>query len=252
MDLELGGKRALVTGGSRGIGKQVARLLALEGADVAIAARDQGRLEAAAAELQAESGRKIVVASVDTGDEASIQRMGETVVGALGGIDILVNGAARPGGQGGPAPRFDGVTSELFFEEMNTKVLGYLRCVQLAAPYMIENGWGRIVNLSGGAARQTGSIVGSVRNIAVVALTANLANELGPHGINVNVVHPGTTVTEATSPERIGAPHTNVIGRMATAEEVAYVITFLCSPKSVAVTSDTIAAGGGVLKAINY
>ena len=252
MDLDLVGKRALVTGGSRGIGKQVARQLALEGADVAIAARDQGRLDAAAAELSAETGRKIAVVTVDTGDMDSVRQMGDSVVGALGGIDILVNGAARPGGQGGPPPRFDGVTNELFFEEMNTKVLGYLRCVQVAAPYMIENHWGRIVNISGMAARQTGSIVGSVRNVAVVALTKNLADELAPHGINVNVVHPGTTVTEATSAERAAAPHTNLVGRMITAEEVAFTIAFLCSPKSVALTGDTIAAAGGVPRVINY
>ena len=159
MDLELSGKRALVTGGSRGIGKQVARQLALEGASVAIAARDQRRLDATAAELAEESGQQVVATTVDTTDGDSVLRMGDAVAAMLGGIDILVNAAARPAGQGPPPPRFDGVTSELFFDEMNTKVLGYLRCVQIAAPQMIERGWGRIVNISGLAARQTGSIM---------------------------------------------------------------------------------------------
>jgi len=252
MDLELTGKRALVTGGSRGIGKQIARQLALEGADVAIVARDPARLEATAAEIGAEAGRKVVTATVDTSDGDSIRQMADLVAGALGGIDILVNGAARPGGQGGPAPRYDGVTSELFFEEMNTKVLGYLRCAQAAAPYMIEQGWGRIINLSGLAARQAGSVVGSVRNVAVVAMTKNLADELGPHGINVTVVHPGTTRTEATSEEAAARPATNLVGRLIDAREVAYVVAFLASPKSVAITGDTIVAGGGVPRAIYY
>jgi NAD(P)-dependent dehydrogenase (short-subunit alcohol dehydrogenase family) len=134
MDLELSGKRAFVTGGSRGIGKQVARQLALEGASVAIAARNQNRLDATAAELAAESGQQVVATTVDTTDGDSVLRMGDAVVAMLGGIDILVNAAARPGGQGPPPPRFDEVTSELFFDEMNTKVLGYLRCTQVAAP----------------------------------------------------------------------------------------------------------------------
>jgi NAD(P)-dependent dehydrogenase (short-subunit alcohol dehydrogenase family) len=250
MDLELSGKRALVTGGSRGIGKQVARQLALEGASVAIAARDQRRLDATAAELAEESGQQVVATTVDTTDGDSVLRMGDAVAAMLGGIDILVNAAARPAGQGPPPPRFDGVTSELFFDEMNTKVLGYLRCAQIAAPHMIEHGWGRIVNVSGLAARQTGSIVGSMRNIAVVAMTKNLADELGPHGINVTVVHPGLTRTEATTADT--ASPRNLVGKMIDAEEVAYVVAFLCSPKSIAISGDTIAAGGGVPRAIYY
>ena len=92
---------------------------------------------------------------------------------------------------------------------------------------MIERGWGRIVNLSGLAARQTGSIVGSMRKIAVVAMTKNLADELGPHGINVTVVHPGLTRTEATTADTV-SPR-NLVGRLVDAEEVAYVVAFLLS-----------------------
>ena len=252
MDLELAGKRALVTGGSRGIGKQIARELALEGAQVAIVARDPARLAAAAAEIGSEAGSSVFTATVETTDGDSIRHMTDAVAGALGGIDILVNGAARAGGQGGPPPRFDGVTSELFFEEMNTKVLGYLRCAQAAAPYMIERGWGRIINLSGLAARQSGSVLGSVRNVAVVAMAKNLADELGPHGINVTVVHPGTTRTEATSEEAASRPASNIVGRLIDAREVAYVVAFLASPKSVAITGDTVVAGGGVPRVIYY
>jgi NAD(P)-dependent dehydrogenase (short-subunit alcohol dehydrogenase family) len=252
MDLELSGKRALVTGGSRGIGKQVARQLALEGAEVAIAARDKARLDATAAELATESGQNVVAVTVEVTDDTSVRRMGDAVAAALGGIDILVNAAARPAGHGPPPPRFDEVTSEAFFEEINTKVLGYLRCAQVAVPYMIARGWGRIVNISGLAARQTGSVIGSVRNAAVVALTKNLADELAPHGINVTVVHPGATRTEATPAGTGPAPAGNLVGRMIDAQEVAYVVAFLCSPKSVALTGDTVVAGGGVPRAIYY
>jgi len=252
MDLLLAGKRAIVTGGSRGIGRQVARQLAIEGAEVAIAARDEARLEAAANEIGSDSGRRVVAVTVDTRISASVNDMVARVVAELGGVDILVNCAARPGGQA-PAPGYADVTAEGLLDEMNTKVMGYLRCVQAVVPLMTTGGWGRIVNVSGLAARRTGTIIGSVRNVAVTALTVNLAAELAPHGIGVNVVHPGATRTEATTPEREKAQTgSNLLGRMVGADEVACVIAFLCSPRSVAVNGDTITAGGGAPGVIHY
>jgi NAD(P)-dependent dehydrogenase (short-subunit alcohol dehydrogenase family) len=251
MDLELTGKRALVTGGSRGIGKAIALELAQEGADVAIAARDIGRIEATVAEITAASGRNIFGTRLDAANGESIAEMVKASAEALGGIDILVNAAARPGGQA-PAPRWDAVTEEALFEELQVKVLGYLRVAQGAAPFMIANGWGRIINISGLAARQAGSVIGSVRNVAVSALSKNLADELAPHGINVVTVHPGTTRTEATTSEAETRPANNLVGRMIDASEIAHVVTFLASPKSVAIDGDTIAAGGGVPRAIYY
>jgi NAD(P)-dependent dehydrogenase (short-subunit alcohol dehydrogenase family) len=132
---------------------------------------------------------------------------------------------------------------------------------------MIAAGWGRIINISGLAARQTGSIIGSVRNVAVAALTKNLADELGPKGINVTVVHPGLTRTEKTAPRvaslaaaagvsaeemerRMAANIT--IGRIVDAAEVADVVAFLASPRSIAINGDAIACGGGARGAIHY
>lgn len=251
MDLELTGKRALVTGGSRGIGKAIALELAQEGADVAIAARDVARIEATVAEITTASGRNIFGTRLDAANGESIAEMVKASAEALGGIDILVNAAARPGGQA-PAPRWDAVTEEALFEELQVKVLGYLRVAQAAAPFMIANGWGRIINISGLAARQSGSVIGSVRNVAVSALSKNLADELAPHGINVVTVHPGATRTEATTAEAEARPANNLVGRMIDASEIAHVVTFLASPKSVAIDGDTIAAGGGVPRAIYY
>ena len=99
MDLQLGGKRALVTGGSKGIGRAIALQLALEGADVVIAARRASDLEAAARDLAKETVRKIVGLTVDTKNDASIKALVAGAVEALGGLDILVNAAAMPGGQ---------------------------------------------------------------------------------------------------------------------------------------------------------
>jgi len=266
MDLQLTGKRALVTGGSRGIGRAIARQLALEGADVVIAARNSAALETAARELAEETGRRIVAVTVDTGDDASVRALVRDAVEALGGIDILVNNAAAVGGMTAP-PKLAEMTGAAFFDEVNVKVMGYVRCAREVAPHMIANGWGRIINISGMAARQTGSIIGSMRNVSVAALTKNLADELGPSGINVTVVHPGATRTERTN-ERTARQAADAgksvaemeailsagisTRRVVDAAEIADVVAFLASPRSVAISGDALAAAGGVKGPIHY
>ena len=265
MDLELESKRAVVTGGSRGIGKAVARVLAHEGCDVALVARSPEPLQEAAAELAAATGRQVVPVVADTGSTDSVAAMVTSAQEQLGGIDLLVNSAAKPMGQSAP-PKLAVITDELFWDDVNVKVLGYLRCAQAVAPLMIEQGWGRIINISGLGARSTGSAVGSMRNVAVAAMTKNLADELGPKGINVTVVHPGLTRTEATPgvAARLAAARgiseedaerslgSNSIRKLVDAEEVAWVVAFLASPRSVAVNGDAIACGGGQPGVIYY
>ena len=265
MDLGLQGKTAIVTGGSRGIGKAVARQLAREGVDVVIASRSAEPLEATAAELSAETGRRIIAVPTDTTDETSVRNLVARAVELLGRVDILVNSAARVSGGGRP-PALAEITHEAFLDEMNTKVFGYLRCAREVAPLMRAQGWGRIINLSGLAARSSGSALGSMRNVSVAALTKNLADELGPHGINVTVVHPGVSRTERTpgmvaaAVERDGiTPEEaerrmagNSIRRLVSAEEIADVITFLASPRSVSINGDAVAVGGGAGNAIYY
>jgi NAD(P)-dependent dehydrogenase (short-subunit alcohol dehydrogenase family) len=267
MDLQLQGKRALITGGSRGIGKAVARVLALEGADVALLARNQAALDAAAAELAQMSGRRVIGVRADTTRDDEVRAAVAAAVRALGGeIQILVNAAAEPAGFAAP-PLLADITGAYFHAELDTKVMGYVRCAREVAPGMRAHGWGRIVNISGLAARQTGNAVGSVRNVSVVALTKNLADELGPHGINVTVVHPGLTRTERTAPmvaaraaaqgvaaDAIEAQMAagNSIHHIVDASEVADVVAFLCSPRSRAINGDVIAAGGGAPRSIHY
>jgi NAD(P)-dependent dehydrogenase (short-subunit alcohol dehydrogenase family) len=249
VDLELDGKRALVTGGSRGIGKAIARVLASEGAHVAIAARDAGRMELGAADIAAAPGRPVVTVQF-AGDDDSVRDMVASAARALGGIDILVNNAAQPGGTA--PPNLAAVTTADFATDMNVKVMGYLRCAQHTAPLMAANGWGRIVNIGGLTAYTTVNMLSSMRVIAAASLTKNLADQLGPSGITVNLVHPGTTRTERTSEEQANRPHENVIGRMVDAEEIASLVAFLCSPRSASITGESIGCGGGIRGAIRY
>ena len=252
MDLQLNAKRAIVTGGSRGIGKAVARQLAEEGVDVVIAARGRDALEATAVELRALTGRRIIPVVVDTGDDASVRALVEAAIGELGGIDILVNNAAAPGGIA-PAARLGQVVAQNLLDDVNVKVMGYLRTAGAVAPHQIRHGWGRIINIGGLAARRTGNYVGSVRNAGVTAITKNLADELGPQGINVVAIHPGATRTERTDPaSEAKYAASNSIGRLVDASEIAWLVAILASPKSIAINGETIQAGGGTPVSIDY
>jgi len=252
MDLQLTGKRAIVTGASRGIGKAIARALAEEGVDLVVVARTAGPLQAAAQELSTATGRRVVAVVGDTGDDASVAAFVAAAVDALGGVDILVNNAAVPGGAA-PAGRLAEVRGAALLADVNTKVMGYLRTAQAVAPHLVAAGWGRIINIGGLAARSSGHYVASIRNGAVSALTKNLADEFGPKGVTAITIHPGGTRTEKTTPEqaqRIG--QSSSIGRIVDAEEIAWLVTVLASPRSGAINGETIAAGGGTPKVINY
>lgn len=268
MDLELVGKRAIVTGGSRGIGLAIAKALSAEGAHVALVARDAEALAAARAAVEQAGGLaagRVITVSCDTGDDHAVGHMAADVAAAFGGVDILVNAAARP--NTGAVVGIEAFDENEFTEQVNVKVLGYLRCARAVVPSMKASGWGRIINVSGLAARSSGAITGTVRNVAVAAATKNLADELGHHGINATVVHPGFTVTEKTPEiialraERAGISLAEAekqlaasvsIGRLVTADEVAAVVAFLASPKSVAINGDAITVGGGTPGPIYY
>jgi len=258
MDLQLAGKPAVVTGGSRGIGRAIARRLALEGCEVAICARTEGPLRAAADEIARESGRKVLPITCDTMDPTSIKRFMARAAEELGGVQVLVNGAASVGGARGD---IETVADDEILHDFEEKVVGYLRCAREAVPHMKRAGFGRIVNISGGAGRSPGSqISGGARNAATVNMTKALANALGPFGINVNAIYPGQTVTEATF-ERLGEQAARedktvealmkeqaartLIRHLVTADDIASVVAFLCSPLAVSITGEAIAVNGG-------
>ena len=241
MDLGLERKTAWVSGGSRGIGKAIALELAGEGVDVAISARTESDLEAAAAEIRGAAGRRVVYACGDTRVVSEVNAMADSVLGELGRVDILVNCAARPGGY---VHDLEPGAHELLREDLDTKVMGYLRCIEAVAPRMKEQRWGRIVNIGGLASRSSASLSG-MRNLALVHLGKTLSDQLGAFGITVNTVHPGATRTERTTAEDAGRVD-NAIHRIVDAREIGWLVAFLCSDKASAVTGESVAAGGGV------
>ena len=265
MDLLLSGKHALVTGGSRGIGRAIALALASEGVAVAICSRNLDEITATAHELAAETGSTVVGIAADTGTREGVADLVREAVAAVGPIDILVNNAATAAGRARP-PKLAGITREALLAEIDVKVLGYLFAAQEVAPGMIERGWGRIVNIAGLAHRTTGSTIGTIRNVSVAAITKNLADELGPAGITVNCVHPGLTRTVRSADvdpadeaavrqaqvieERI--PSANSIRQMIDAHDLAPLVTFLASPLSFVVNGESIEAGGGLPGVVRY
>ena len=261
MDLELEGKVAIVTGGSKGIGKAIALELAKEGVDVTIGARTLATLESTAEELSATTGRRIVPISVDTTRSEDVQRMVDSTIASFGKIDILVNSAAMVGGQ------VRGSLAEAnerdLIEDLDTKVVGYFRCIKAVAPYMQQQKWGRIISIGGVSARQ--STIYGLRNAAVMHMTKTLSDQLGPDGITLNVVHPGTTRTEGvermleeraqrqgvTLHELTSLASQNVaIRRTIDPKELAYLVAFLASPKAECITGESLAAGGGAIGAV--
>lgn len=233
--------------------------------NIGLVARNPSSLEAAAASIR-KQGVDALAVTCDSRDDASVQNAVAAIEAEFGGVDILVNAAARSASTL-PVSSIEALTDAELESELDVKVLGYMRFMRAVAPYMVSRGWGRIINIAGLNARNTGSLVGSVRNVAVAAMTKNLADELGPHGVNVTVVHPGITITERTedrlTPQAEAAGvsvqellarkgSATSIGRLCTAEEVAWVVAFLASPRSVAITGDAIAVGGGSRGVINY
>lgn len=265
MDLDLQGKTAIVTGGSRGIGKAIARELAASGCDVVICARNPETLELAARELGQETGGTVVGVPTDVTSTAAVEKSVQDAARALGGrIEILVNNAAAPGGLARGS--LEDIRDEDVMADLDTKVMGYLRFARAVAPYMKKQGWGRIVNIGGTSARRAaGNLSAGVRNSGLVNMTKYLAEDLGPFGITANIVHPGTTWTERSGPmyeeqalrdnvsvedvkKRVAAG--NSTKRIVEADEVAYVVAFLASPRSIAISGEVISASGGAGQAV--
>ena len=249
MDFGLTGKKALVAGGGRGIGKAIARVLAEEGCDLVIAARSMEQLSATAQEISDAVGRAVTPMQLDVTQTDQVNRVVAAAAEQLGGLNIVVNSASLPGGSANAVGYIEEVDENALLSDFDVKYVGALRCSRAAIPLLKEQGWGRIINISGGNARNAGNLSGGARNVAMVHMTKTLSIDLGPYGITVNCIHPGTTRTERTAgmlaaraarqgirPQDVemldfasGTLSGNAICRMIEAEEIGFLTAFLAS-----------------------
>ncbi len=253
MDLGLAGKRAIVTGGTRGIGRRIVDLLVAEGCDVGFCARDGGQVEAAVAALSG-PGRKIIGGAVDVADDAVCRAWVSETAAALGGLDILIaNASALVGGAG----------VEAWKKGLDVDVLGTVRAVEAALPFLEDSNAASIVAISSTAGV---NVTGGLRaysglKAALIAYLSGIATTMGTKGIRANGVSPGaiffeggvwdTAKTEA--PERYAAAIArNPMGRLGTPEEVANAAMFLASPAASYISGTNIVVDGAATTRIQY
>jgi 3-oxoacyl-[acyl-carrier protein] reductase len=262
MNLGLAGKTALVTGGSKGIGRAIAQALAAEGTRVAVAARDGAALGAAAAEIKAKTGSSTETITADLSELAGVTRVVEEARRRLGRIDILVNnaGAIRPGD-------FLQIPDEQWVADWNLKLLGYIRTARAVFPLMREQGGGRIINIVGAAARNPAAtyLVGGAANAALVNFTKGLADLGAKSNILVTAISPAATRTErwdamivrqaealGKTVEQMRAESEAVypLGRIALPEDVADLAVFLASDRASFLTGICITVDGGSTRGV--
>jgi 3-oxoacyl-[acyl-carrier protein] reductase len=262
MDLQLNGKRALVTGSSSGIGEAIAKLLAAEGAAVVVQGRREAEVNRVTEEIVA-AGGKAAVATGDLADDAAADQVARVSLAAFGGIDILVNnaGAFPPGDW-----RTENAAS-LWTDLYNQNVASMVRVIQRLVPQMRERGWGRVINLASIVADQppaNGPHYHATK-AANLNLSASLAKDLANTGVTSNAVSPGIIFTPATEgwfrawAEKFGwggdieaikrlaieRVIPNPSGRVGVPEDIAYAVAFLASPHASFINGANIRVDGG-------
>ncbi|MCH1917981.1 3-oxoacyl-ACP reductase FabG [Shewanella sp. A3A] len=241
---ELTGKRALVTGASRGIGAAIAVTLASQGADVVITYQSS---EAAANKVVSDIealGRRAFAIKADSADATAVQQSVDEAARLLGGLDILVNNAGV-----GPAALLEHMSLEQIDLVLNVNVRGVIVASKAAIPHLGEGG--RIISIGSSAAERVsvpGMSVYAATKSALLALTRGLARELGPKGVTVNLVHPGSTDTDlnpATGDFADIQRAFTALGRFGKPEDVANAVAFLASPAAQQITGTGIVVDGG-------
>jgi len=263
MDLGIRGRVALITGGSRGIGRAVALQFAAEGVRVALAARDQKELEAVAREIIDACGAEPFICVTDCTRNSDVQRLVNETVGRFGTIDILVNSIGDAA-----AGHFEELTEEDWARSLSLKLLGQIRVVRAALPHMRKQQWGRIINVNGGHGKQPPhwALPAAVTNAGLTSFTKGLVAAVAKDNVLVNCVSPGPVDPEDTQrlrymiPQKarvLGVDETRAkeitvgeipLGRMVRAHEVASMVVFLASELASGVTGTNIDVDGGWVK----
>ena len=263
MDLGIKGRSAIVTGGSRGIGRETARQFLEEGVRVMICGRNAETLERTRAELAKAAGGEIHAVVADTMKEQDIERLVENAKQRFGTVDILVNNAGQM-----YSGRFAMLTEEGLKEQLETKLFGFLRTIRLVYPLMKARKWGRIVNMIGGAGKEPDPYMfgSGITNSGLLNITKSLSTEFGEDNVLVNAVCPGWVDTNlwrrnaqglaqelgAKSEEeaRRQAARKNSLNRFGKPEELANAIVFLCSERASYITGVSLNLDGGRLKSL--
>jgi 3-oxoacyl-[acyl-carrier protein] reductase len=262
MDLGLKGKVALVTGGSKGIGKAVAQSLAREGCNIAICARGEVLLKQTSEQIQRDTGSKVVPFVADLTRMEDVTRMAEGVISHFERIDILVNNAgSAPGGL------LEGLSEGDWAQALQLKFMGYVRCCKAVIPHMRKQGRGRVVNIVGndGVKHSYWEITAGAANAADLNLTLSLAEQYGKENITFVAINPGPVRTERwdglvqalardkgiSVAEADGRANSSIpLGRICTPEEVADLAAFLASDRAHFVNGTMINIDGAQRKAI--
>jgi NAD(P)-dependent dehydrogenase (short-subunit alcohol dehydrogenase family) len=213
--IDLAGKRALVTGGGRGIGRSIALALAQAGADVAVVARSRGELEDAAREIEL-MGRRAIALVIDLMKRDAIAAGVREAAEGLGGLDILVNNAGGTVHAGSDLLNPLDHDPQAFEDNLFLNLTQAFYTTKAALPFMLARKWGRIINIgsSGGDHHGMGPVSYATAKHGLVGFTRAMAYALAPHGININVISPGLTETRVLDWE-----HMAKLYKVATAEE---------------------------------
>ena len=263
MDLGIRGRAAIVTGGSRGIGRETARQFLEEGVRVLICGRNAETLERTRAELAQATRGEIHALVADTMREADLVRLVDTAKQRFGTVDILVNNAGQM-----YSGRFDVLTEAGLKEQFETKIFGFLRAIRLVYPLMQAQRWGRIINIIGGAGKEPDPYMfgSGITNSGLLNITKSLSTEFGEHNVLVNAVCPGWVDTNLWRRNAQGlaaelgarsedearrlAARKNALNRFGKPEELATAIVFLCSERASYITGVSLNLDGGRLKGL--
>jgi NAD(P)-dependent dehydrogenase (short-subunit alcohol dehydrogenase family) len=256
MQINLAGRTALITGGSKGLGLAMAERMAASGADVAIMARDPEGLAQASETILKTARARVEAIACNVADAASVQAGYDSVMARLGRVDILVNNAGTS-----RAMPIEAVTDEIWQQDLDLKLFAAIRFARLVWPQMTARRWGRVINVLniGAKAPKAGSAPTTVSRAAGLALTKVLAGEGAPHNILVNALHVGLIVSDqwvqrhkksgsneplATFLQNLAKPVP--LGRLGEAEEFANLACFLASDQASYISGTSINVDGNL------